>query len=460
MSLRKINRRDWMQRMAALAPALCLRAGVPQSPAPIRAGLPQSPAPIRAGVAEISITPSWTTTLWGYDNTIHYTSGVRDEVYGKAFLFDGGKQFLLITLDSGAIGFPLTRRIARRIHQAIKIDEDAIMIQVTHDHSAPALLDIPSTPADTRYQDFLVEKLVLLAQAAFKDLAPAQLSYGRTDSFIALNRRVGNRENKWDKDSGPIDAVMGVLVVASPEGRKRGVLVNYPSHPVCLREDNEKISADFPGVVYRELGRSVGCPVAYMQGCSGDMIPKVFGTEKEMEDYGRKMTSEAQRAMAAVTPLSGSLDFRTRRVLLTFVAPYSLDDMHARYTSFSRGSHYLQLWAERYMRYLEDGGDLRQSRDTLVQAVRLGDLGIAIMPGEILHLTGELIRKEFPGRKLMVGGYSNDTSVGYLPHADEYPRKGYEVEDSWKYYDTLRTTPDMEKLVRETEVKLLHELMG
>jgi neutral ceramidase len=115
------------------------------------------------------------------------------------------------------------------------------------------------------------------------------LAYGSAESFIALNRRVGDRRNTWNKDSGPIDSVMSVLVLTSPEGRRRGVIVNYPTHPVTLRGDNDRISADFPGVLYRELGSLLGCTVAYMQGCCGDMIPKVFGSIREMEEYGRKM---------------------------------------------------------------------------------------------------------------------------------------------------------------------------
>jgi hypothetical protein len=93
-----------------------------------------------------------------------------------------------------------------------------------------------------------------------------------------------------------------------------------------------------------------------------------------------------------------------------------------------------------------------------VQALSIGDLSIAFLPGEILHLTSVLIRKEFPGRKLIVAGYTNDTSVGYLPHADEFPKGKYEVEDAWKYYDTPRTTPQMEQDVREAAIALLHKL--
>src|SRR5581483_7995369 len=334
------------------------------------------------------------------------------------------------------------RRIARRIHETLKMDEDAIMIQATHDHSAPAVIDFTGLPADQRFQQLIEDKLVMLASQAKRDLAPAVLSYGCTNSFIGLNRRVGERASTWNKESGPIDSTMSVLLVTSPEGHNRGVIVNYASHPVTLRPDNLQISADFPGVLYRELGRSLGCPVAYMQGCCGDTIPKIFGTATEMEEYGRKMADEAQRALSAAKPIQvNSLDYRSQRVVVTFVAPYTLDDFRARYKDYFKGQLELELWAEKYLRYLEDGGDIEQSRDTIVKALRLGDLAVAILPGEILHLTAELIRKQFPGQKLMIAAYSDDTSVGYLPHADEFPKGRYEVEDAWRYYGLLRTTP-------------------
>ena len=65
-----------------------------------------------------------------------------------------------------------------------------------------------------------------------------------------------------------------------------------------------------------------------------------------------------------------------------------------------------------------------------MQALPIGDLSIALLPGEILHLTSVPIRKEFPGRKLIVAGYTNDTSVSYLPHADEFPKGKFKVEDA------------------------------
>ncbi|HWB83821.1 MAG TPA: neutral/alkaline non-lysosomal ceramidase N-terminal domain-containing protein [Bryobacteraceae bacterium] len=447
-----MTRREWIARSLALLPAARMIPG---------AWSQTGSTSLKAGIAETTITPDWPTPLWGYGGRPPFSDGILDDIFAKAILLDCGKRFLIITMDVGAIGFPLYRRIARRIHETIKIDEDAIMIQCTHDHSAPANIDVTGTDADLRFHELLLSKLVYLASETQRNLAPATLSFGQTESHIARNRRVGAKTSTWDRDSGPIESAFSVVLIQSPEGRNRGVIVNYPTHPVTLRDDNNKISADFPGVLYKELGRSLNCPVMYMQGTCGDMIPKIFGTTREMEEYGRKMAEEAQRALAAAKPLSAdSLDFRTQRVVVTFVSPYTLDDFRARYATFFKGQEEKELWAEHLLRFLEDGGDVRQSRDTLVAALRIGDLALAILPGEILHLTATLIRQQFPGRKLMIAAYSNDTSVGYLPNADEFPKGGYEVESAWQYYGTFRTTPQMEKDVRETAIGLLHGLVG
>lgn len=445
-----MTRRQLLARSAALLPAIALeRASRGQA----------SSSALNVGIAETTITPSWPTPLWGYGNRPPFSTGVLDDIYAKAFLFDNGKRFLIIMLDLGAIGFPLYRRIARSIHQRTKLPEDAVMIQVTHDHSAPANINVTGMDADLRFHELLESKLVALAVEAQHNLAPAVLSYGQTNSSIALNRRVGNRTSTWDKESGPIDTTFSVLQVASPDGKLRGVIVNYPTHPVTLRPDNDEISADFPGVLYKELGSSLNCVVAYMQGCCGDAIPKIFGTTREMNEYGRKMADEARRALASAKPLDSTLvDYRSQRVIVTFVSPYTLDDFREHYQEFAKGGGEKELWAEHLLRYLEDGGDIRQSRDTMVAALRIGELSLAILPGEILHLTAQLIRQQFPNRKLMIAAYSNDTSVGYLPHADEFPKGGYEVNDAWRYYDTLRTTPRMEQHVRESAIALLREL--
>jgi hypothetical protein len=418
--------------------------------------LPAKAPGLRIGIAETTITPSWPTLLWGYDRPNGPSTGVLDDIYAKAMMFDSGRKLLVITTDIGSIGLDLSRRIAARIGEATGIPEDAVAIQCTHTHAAPAVLDVTLTPADRKYQDLLEERMVAIAKQAQANLAPAVLELGQVASSIALNRRYGNRENTWDKDSGPIESTFSVLLARSPGGKNLGVLVNYPTHPVALRNDNYKISADFPGVMYKRLGAAIHCPVLYMQGCCGDMIPKVFGTVKEMESYGVRMAEEALRAMSVARPISaGGADYKAKRIALDYVAPYSLAEFRARAAELSKGSDMRHEWAKLYQEYLEKGGAPKMPHETMVAAFRLGELHMALLPGEVLHLTSVLIRAQFPGAKLLVGSYANDVSTGYLPHAVEFPRGGYEVDTAWQLYGVLKTTPAMEQSVRETAVELL-----
>jgi hypothetical protein len=413
---------------------------------------------LRVGIAETTITPPWPTRLWGYDRSANPTSeGILDDIYAKAIVFDSGKKFLLAVADIGAIGLDLSRRIAARVHEATGVPEDAVAIQCTHNHSAPAVLGIPMTEADTRFQQFLENRIVSIATQAHRSLTPAVLELGQVDSSIGLNRRLGNRVNTWDKDSGPIDKIFSVLLIRQRScGKYLGAVVNYATHPVTMRDDNNKVSADFPGVLYKRLGSELNCPVIYLQGCCGDVIPKVFGGVKEMESYGIRMAEEALRAAAAARPVSGDLiDCQVRHIKLEFVAPYSLSDFRAKAKEYAEQKTVPREWAKVYLEYLEKGGATRQPHETMVEAFRIGDLHIALLPGEVLHLTGLLIRSRFPGLKLLLGSYTNDTSTGYLPHALEFPKGGYEVNTAWQLYGILKTTPEMEQTVRETAIELL-----
>src|SRR5262249_15651935 len=53
------------------------------------AGMLAAKAPaLKVGIAETSITPTWPMELWGYGNRISPSTGVLDDIYAKAILFE------------------------------------------------------------------------------------------------------------------------------------------------------------------------------------------------------------------------------------------------------------------------------------------------------------------------------------------------------------------------------------
>jgi hypothetical protein len=139
---------------------------------------------------------------------------------------------------------------------------------------------------------------------------------------------------------------------------------------------------------------------------------------------------------------------------------YSLSEFRARASEYATEHIVPREWAKAYLRYLEQGGAMRQARETGVEAFRIGDLHFVSLPGEVLHLTSLLIRSQFPELKLLIGSYTNDTSAGYLPHAVEFPKGKYEVNLAWQLYGILKTTPEMDQTVRETAIELLRATAG
>jgi hypothetical protein len=61
-----------------------------------------------------------------------------------------------------------------------------------------------------------------------------------------------------------------------------------------------------------------------------------------------------------------------------------------------------------------------------VQALRIGNLGVAALPGEPFVELGLEIRKQSPAKQMMIAGLAND-HVGYVPTPEAHRQGGYET---------------------------------
>src|SRR5262249_37553923 len=77
---------------------------------------------------------------------------------------------------------------------------------------------------------------------------------------------------------GPRDEQIRLLSLLDGGGELVGILWSYACHPVCF-PDWDLVSADFPGVVRRELRARFGnIPIVYWQGFSVDTRPYLYRT--------------------------------------------------------------------------------------------------------------------------------------------------------------------------------------
>ena len=83
-----------------------------------------------------------------------------------------------------------------------------------------------------------------------------------------------------------------------------------------------------------------------------------------------------------------------------------------------------QTWAEVYAREIVLLDRLPATRELKLQAIRLGDFGIAAIPCEVYGRTGLKIKQSSPLKPTMNISLANGCE-GYLPPPDQFPLGGY-----------------------------------
>jgi hypothetical protein len=113
-------------------------------------------------------------------------------------------------------------------------------------------------------------------------------------------------------------------------------------------------------------------------------------------------------------------------------------------------------WAKAAKQPLEEGRNFKTA-DATFQGIRLGDIRIAVLPGEVFAAIGLAIKQQIGGNVITIA-YSNNGEVGYIPIAEQFPLGGYEVEIAPKRYGLFPWSPDIEKYYVSQAVALLQSL--
>jgi hypothetical protein len=202
---------------------------------------------------------------------------------------------------------------------------------------------------------------------------------------------------------GPIDPVVSVLRVEDADGDLIGSVVNYACHAVSGSRYPDwfySISADFPGETMRVVEGVEGGVCLFTSGTAGDIVPLKRGKGPRYQ-IGRALAGAAIRGLQFV-PTSD--DVALRAMKRTFEIPLRED-----------------LSPDRIV----DADAAHGSLTTEIQVLRLGDVYLLGLPGEVLVEVGLEIKKRAGLEKLIISSLSNDV-IGYVCHAEAYDEGGYE----------------------------------
>ncbi len=409
-------------------------------------------APLEVAFGHVDITPKLERRrpvyIAGYGMNRRAT-GVHDPLYARAVVMNiGGEKVAFVSVDLIGLQYPAVKQIREGLG-----DYKYVMVSSTHSHEGPDVIGIwGSSPlrsgVDFRYVDDVAKKVIAIVKDTQKRLAPAEARYGTAEDESLLG---DSRKPKV------YDGVLRVIRFNAPgEAEPSGVLVQWNCHPEAMGSRNTLLTADFPYATIAALEKQYKCPIAYFTGAVGGLMAPPDHVVKNdkgeelkegdfayCERYGQMVAELAAKAVDAAEPIDlASVTVSTKPIAVP------LDNM---LYQVARAMGVLQREGIEWTGDSETLGkpiSVKNSRaaaavETEVAYLRLGELHIACIPGEIYP---ELVYGKFqepveanvdfpdapleksvasilPGDKWLLFGLAND-EIGYIIPKRQWDQRG------------------------------------
>lgn len=416
---------------------------------------------IKAGSAVVNITPPVGFPQAGYGSRIRGSETVDDELFAKVLVLDDGKTNVgIVTTD--LIGLPawLVSEIRQRAERRTGIPGENFLLCASHSHFGPALkrlyymLDDMQVEFDESYVRNLTGLIAGGIFVAHNNLREASigwavgngegLSFNRRtrlpDGKVVMSFLAPDPERAKELSFGPVDPDVGVIRVDAPDGEPIASLVNFACHPVCGVDRLYAISADYPGHTTNMIEKLRGGVCLFALGCAGNIVP-IEREGRAREWIGRALGAEALKTLEltkteAEVELAVSnekLDLPIRPLPAVEEAEKRLREAEEKFRVWEeKGAKPQELANPRgefiharftYHRAKEFAG--RKTLTTELQVIRIGELLIVGLPGEVFVEIGLELKRARPDTFLF--SLSND-SLDYVPLSAAYDEGGYEPE--------------------------------
>jgi len=422
--------------------------------------------PFLAGAATSNITPWLGDGLVGNFGTPPPAKYVHDELYARCFVLDDGTtRIALVVSDNIYISREVLDDAKRQVTEATGLPADRMLMSCTHTHSSvSARWKNPLQPEKefSEYQRFVAHRISDGVRCAIHNLQPARVAWGTVDlpgqvfcrrwllkpgaklfnpfgepDEVRMNP--GNRPDLL-KPAGPIDPQIAFLAIETLDGRPLGLLANYSLHYVG-GTGRHNISADYFGVFADRIQQLLDADrldppfvAALSNGTSANInnidYSKPRKRRKPYEQI-RLVADECAKAVCGqyekrVWHDQVPLGMRQRELELAVRKPTPAQLEHAKKV-LADPDHRDQFPRERAYAY--KAIQQLKSPDTvcvLLQAVRIGELGISAIPFEVFSEIGLELKARNPFKpsftmELANGGY------GYLPTPEQHKLGGYET---------------------------------
>jgi hypothetical protein len=400
-------------------------------------------AVLEAGFAEADITPKVADKkpvyMAGFGNN-RKAAGVHDPLLARAVVVrQGDTKVAVVSIDVVGYFYSNVQRVRKQLPGF-----RYVLITSTHNHEGPDTLGLWGPGAfqsgvDPDYMKTVERQIVKAVTDADAARKPVSVLHGTATAPELLH---DGREPYVKHDE-----LTALEFHDKKDDKPVGLVVQWNCHPETLDSKNTQISADFVGYAVKYLQDKRHCPVVYLTGTVGGLMTSLHvevkdakgkeladGTFEKTERYGELVGGLAERALKDAKPIVLTpLEVRDRQVYLP--VDNKLYQLASKLGVFDRP---LFVWAgdpykaDPYKRG-DEADDKLLCIQTEVATLRLGDLEIAAIPGEIYpELVLDKVQdpvdpgSDFPdapiepaiyknmrGPKRMLIGLAND-EIGYI----------------------------------------------
>jgi hypothetical protein len=344
--------------------------------------------------------------------------------------------------------------VVKRIREYVDISADNILLSSNHTHTGGPISPAPTPDSirDDVYTDMLIRAIADCVVLAHQRLEDSSLSFGVGEvKGISFNRNykikngtpTTNPGRKRTDILGPlaeIDYELPVLFIKDLEGKPTGSLTCFACHQDCV--GGTEYTGDYSSVLSAELKKKYGNDFVsvFMAGTCGNINHIDVSRENDEPDHYKKMgkalAAEAIRVIEKSEPVQGE-EIAGRLGMLT------IDRAYIEPSVIKNAEHIVETIPEKKgVKIAADDTDpdqynLAMSKrllefinqadeyDAPVQVIRICDIGIYALAGEIFCQFGMEIKEKSPAARNIVATNSN-ASIGYVPTEDSFYPTIYE----------------------------------
>lgn len=372
------------------------------------------------------------------------------EFRANAIVLDAQQRICLVSLDSLIVPLHVTRGAAKRIAAATGIPEDNVLICATHTHRGPPTNDAFGGKPDMEYLRRLEEGSVLAAVKAVAALEGPKsgndtaVLFGQSqEATVGRNSRLLLKDGSigWDgyeehdvvRPTGPYDPDLYVLALRRADGKYAGLAFNHSVHNIGrIREDC--MSPGFYGLAALEVERRHGATTLFLPGAFGSTHNVTYNNSGvAAAECVHRVVEAVEEALGRLQPaLPGPVQVLNRQ--FTY---------HIRRFDEAKEALAVKSYLEKYVpqrtpHQIETFRRMREAMaphrgeacHTRLQIMRLGDIALVGIPGEMYARLGLELRRRSPFRHTCIIGLANE-QIGYIPDRKAYADGGYQTWAGW-----------------------------